>query len=274
MEARKKAEMEFHDKIRTVTDDTGVAETRWSPKLEATISDNPMWANMKYYAVERRSREMVLAWFRTHCKGKRVLDYCCGNGEDGIYIAKHGAAQVIGIDISETSIQNCTQFARREGVDRVASYQVADAENTGFPDDSFDVITEYGALHHLDLDKAFTEITRILKPDGKVICNEALAHNILIHTYRRLTPKLRTEWEVDHIMRARDFAVPAKYFGRIEMHFFHLFTLFAVPFRKVPFVFNPLLRVLEAIDAVLLKLPWLRWQAWQVVFVLSEPKKG
>jgi ubiquinone/menaquinone biosynthesis C-methylase UbiE len=272
MEARKQAEMEFHDKIRTVTDDSGVAETRWSPKLESTISDNPMWTNMKYYAVERRSRQMVLDWFKANTKGKRVLDYCCGNGDDGVYIAKNGAKEVVGLDISETSIKNCERLAAREGVSNIASYRVGDAEGTGFPDNSFDVITEYGALHHLDLDKAFSEITRILKPDGKVICNEALAHNIFIHAYRRLTPKLRTEWEVDHIMRAREFAIPRKYFGKVEMHFYHLFTLFAVPFRKMPF-FNPLLRFLEGLDSLVLKLPWIRWQAWQVVFICSEPRK-
>src|SRR5204862_1920830 len=103
---------------------------------------------------------------------------------------KNGAAEVIGIDISNTSIENCSRLAQRNGVGHIASYRIADAENTGFEDSSFDVITEYGALHHLDLEKAFREITRVLKPDGKMICNEALAHNIFIHLYRRLTPKL------------------------------------------------------------------------------------
>jgi ubiquinone/menaquinone biosynthesis C-methylase UbiE len=227
---------------------------------------------MKYYAVERKSRETVLEWFRRNCKGKRVLDYCCGNGEDAIFIAKSGAAEVVGIEISEMSLENCRRLAKKEGVSHIVSYQIADAEATGFEDNSFDVITEYGALHHLDLDKAFSEITRILKPDGKVICNEALAHNIFIHLYRKMTPKLRTEWEVAHIMRKKDFAVIAKYFGKIEMQFFHLATLFAVPFRKLPF-FGALLHILEGIDSALLKLPFIKWQAWQVVFVLSEPKK-
>jgi len=272
IEERKRKERDFHDKIRTVVDDAGVAETRWSPELEATISSNPLWVNMKYYAIERKSRTMVLGWFRNNCKGVRVLDYCCGNGEDGVYIAKNGAAEVVGIDISNTSIENCSRLAQRHGVGHVATYRIADAENTGFQDSSFDVITEYGALHHLDLDKAFREITRVLKADGKVICNEALAHNVFIHLYRKLTPDLRTEWEVDHIMRKKDFKVAEKYFGRVEMHFFHLFTLFAVPFRKFPF-FGALLAVLEAIDAILLKLPIIKWQAWQVVFVLSEPRK-
>jgi ubiquinone/menaquinone biosynthesis C-methylase UbiE len=57
----------------------------------------------------------------------------------------------------------------------------ADAEATGFSDNRFDIITEYGSLHHVDLHLAFAEMARVLKPDGKAICQEALAHNLLIH---------------------------------------------------------------------------------------------
>ena len=85
-------EREFHDLLRTVTDDFNVAETRWSPDLEATIRNNPLWANMKYYTIERQSRGIVLEWFKTHCPGQKVLDYCCGNGDDSYFIAAQGAA--------------------------------------------------------------------------------------------------------------------------------------------------------------------------------------
>lgn len=271
LEARKIAEKEFHDSLRTMDGDSGVTETRWSPELEKTIKSNPLWANMKYYAIERKSRDLVLGWFQKLCPGKVVLDYCCGNGADGIYIAQAGAKQVTGIDISDISIENCKKLAQREGVTN-ADYRVADAENTGFADNTFDVITEYGSLHHLDLDHAIPEIARILKPDGVVICNEVLAHNPVIHAYRRLTPKMRTVWEVDHILRRKHFKIMNKYFAKVDMHFFHLMTLFAVPFRNTP-VFNPILKTMEALDSVLLKIPGIKWLAWQVVFTMSEPRK-
>jgi hypothetical protein len=38
-------------------------------------------------------------------------------------------------------------------------------------------------------------------------------------------------------------------------------------------MFGPLLKGLASVDSVLLRTPWLKWQAWMVVFVLSEPKK-
>lgn len=273
MEMRKTLEREFHNRLRSIDDDDHVADTRWSPALEPTIASNPMWANMKYYAIERRSRETVLDWFRDNCPGKAVLDMCCGNGEDSVFIAKSRAAKVVGIDISDQSVANCRSLAERSGVGQVASFETRDAEDTGFADNSFDIVSEYGALHHLDLDRAMAEIVRILKPDGKAICVEALGHNVAIHLYRRMTPELRTAWEVDHILRRQQFEHMKRHFGRIEMRFFHLFTLAAVPFRNTV-LFGPLLAMLEKLDNIVLKLPGLRWQAWQTVFVLSEPKKS
>ena len=46
MEVRKQREKEFHDRLRQVNEDIHVADTRWSPELEETIKNNPMWVNM------------------------------------------------------------------------------------------------------------------------------------------------------------------------------------------------------------------------------------
>ena len=270
-ESRKEEEIRFHDKLRTVSDDVHVADTRWSPVMEDTIKNNPMWANMKYYSIERQSRNMVVNWYKENCKGEKVLDYCCGNGADSIIIAQNGASEVTGIDISDVSIKNCRDSAKKNHLDNVVSFMVRDAENTGFEDSSFDIITEYGCLHHLDLEKAFAELNRILKPDGKIICNESLGHNPVFHLYRKMTSNLRTKWEVEHIIRKPHFKVAEKYFDGIEFHFYHLFTLLGVPFRNTV-LFSFLLNGLEKIDNILLKLPFIKWQAWQVVFILSNPK--
>jgi ubiquinone/menaquinone biosynthesis C-methylase UbiE len=272
-EIRKQKEREFHDKLRMVSGDVHVTDTRWSPEIEDTIKNNPMWANMKYYSIERQSRNMVVNWFKENCTGKRVLDYCCGNGADSIIIAQNGAAEVIGIDISDVSIRNCQDLAKKNHLDNIASFLVRDAENTGFEDNYFDIITEYGCLHHLDLEKAFAELSRVLKPDGKVICNESLGHNPVIHLYRKMTSHLRTEWEVDHIIRKPHFKVAEKYFDHIELRFYHLFTLLGFPLRNTT-LFSGLLSGLEKIDNILLKLPLIKWQAWQVIFILSKPKQN
>lgn len=128
---RKRIEAEFHDRLRLVAEDAHVADTRWSPELEATIRRNPLWANMKYYSVERRSRNFVLDWYARNTVGNVVLDYCCGNGEDGILLARNGAQRVVGIDISEVSIENSRRAARKAGMQDRLEYVVMDAEATG-----------------------------------------------------------------------------------------------------------------------------------------------
>jgi ubiquinone/menaquinone biosynthesis C-methylase UbiE len=227
---------------------------------------------MKYYAIERKSREMVLEWYAKNCLGNRVLDYCCGNGEDALFMARSGAREVVGIDISEVSVENCRKRAEKEGLSHIARFMVMDAEALDFPDGFFDIITEYGSLHHLDLQKAYAELSRVAAPGGLVICNEALGHNPIINLYKRRTPHLRTKWEVEHILKRKDLELARCYFGSVNMTFFHLATLMAVPFRKTPF-FSTVLDALEGFDRLLMKFPLIKWQAWQIVFLLSMPRK-
>src|SRR5204862_217097 len=49
-----------------------------------------------------------------------------------------------------------------------------DAQELPFPDDSFDLVFGHAVLHHLpDLDVAFREFRRVLKPGGRVaFCGE------------------------------------------------------------------------------------------------------
>jgi len=267
-EIRKEIEKNFHDALRD-----GKYGQRWSPDLEKVIKESPLWANMKYYAVERKSREAVLQWFSENCPGKRVLDYCCGNGDDSFLTADCGAHEVLGIDLSQVSIDNCRERAAKEGYDKKTSFEVMDAEALELGDNLFDIVSEYGALHHLNLSKAYSEIARVLKPEGQFICTETLKHNPIIHYYRKKTPGLRTEWEVEHILGRKDIEMAREYFYDVEiLGCFHLASLAAVPFRNMT-GFSTLLTMLETIDSFILKLPFLKWQAWQAVFVLSKPKK-
>jgi ubiquinone/menaquinone biosynthesis C-methylase UbiE len=268
MEIRKEKEKLFHDKLRINS-----LGQRWSPNLEEKIRTDPLWSNMKYYAVERKSRLLVNEWLMKNCRGKEVLDFCCGNGEDTVFLAKNGARKVVGIDISDVSIDNCIRRSIEEDISDKVSFLVMDAENLRFDDNQFDIITEYGALHHIDLEKAFSGIARILRPDGKLICVEALGHNPIIRQYRKRTMHLRTQWEVEHILKKKDIEKGSQYFNKVEfIKFYHLATIAAVPFRNF-LGFETILSTLEAIDRVLVNLPILKWQAWQVVFVLSQPKK-
>lgn len=230
------------------------------------------FSNMKFYSITRSSFAYRDSLMFNRIKGAVALDYCCGNGEMAIEMAKQGASRVVGIDISSVAIENARKLARSIGVDAVCEFEVMDAEHTEFANGMFDVIHEYGALHHLDLPAAFTEFSRILKPEGKVVCTEALRHNPLIHWYRKRTPHLRTDWEVEHILGIPEIYSGGSFFEGIDIRTFHLAALAAVPLRKSPY-FNRILRVFEAVDNVILSFPLLRRLAWVAVIEYTRPRK-
>ena len=253
---RKAIERDLHDQLR------GASKT-----------DQHYTSNKKFYAISQGNVDYVKGWLEARCRGKRVLDYCCGNGDYAIWLAEAGA-DAYGIDISPVSIENARAQAAQLGDSERATFRVMDAEATEFSDNFFDLVVINGVLHHLDLDNSYRELARILKSDGKVIATEALRHNVLIHLYRKLTPHLRSAWEVEHILGRKDINTAQKYFRGVEIaKFFHLATLVAIPFRNSP-LFDPVRRTLETVDSALLKIPLLKWQAWMAVFVLSHPQKS
>ncbi len=258
IEERKLAEAEFHNRLR----DPALLK---DPELYAKLTSNRKW-----YSIARKSKSFTESYLHQHCRGARALDYACGDGYYSLLMAEAGA-EVIGIDVSGTSVQNAEREANRRRLQ--AHFQVMDCEQMTFADRTFDIINVNGVLHHLDLERAYSEMARVLKPTGSVLCVEALAHNPVFQTYRRLTPQLRTEFETEHILRRKDILSAGKYFNRIEWRFFHLAGLAAVPFRNSR-VFGPLLSALERVDSTLLSVSPIRWWAWQIGFVLSEPKRS
>ena len=255
METRKEQEAVFHDEVRD----------------KSSKDYKRLTSNKKFYVANRTSRAFTDQWLAKNCKGKKALDYCCGEGFMAMNLAQMGAF-TYGIDISPFSIEQAKKEAGKLGLSEKTNFSVMDAEKMDFEDNFFDVVVCHGVLHHLDVKKAFPEIARVLKPGGKVIAAEPLAYNPVFQLYRKMTPHLRTEWEAHHILTKGNIFESLKSFGAIEMHFFHLTALAVAPFRNT-FLLEPLLSLFEFVDNLVLKLPFIKWWAWQVIFILSKPKK-
>jgi ubiquinone/menaquinone biosynthesis C-methylase UbiE len=255
---RKHAEAEFHNKRErdraVLTDD----------EFEARYS------NKKFYSVVRGSTDFLARWIADHAPSGLTLDYCCGLGGVSLQVAQEGG-HVVGFDISDESVETARRTMREHGLGARGQFMVMDAERLGFPDKTFDVIVVSGVLHHLDVDRAYPELARVLQPGGRILCMEALGYNPIINLYRRRTPHLRTAWEAKHILTLKEVKKARAYFGRVSVRYFHLSTIGAVLFRRTP-VFSPVLSVLEAIDSVILRIPFLQRMAWQMFFELSEPR--
>jgi ubiquinone/menaquinone biosynthesis C-methylase UbiE len=276
LDLRKQREVEHSDQRRRIV--TGYEYQTDSSKellIDEFIEDNEEFlkhfSNMKFYSITRSSFAHRDKLLYSDIQDKLVLDYCCGNGEVAVEMAKRGAAKSLGIDISEVAIENASKLAYANGRKDRCEFHVMDAEETEFKDNTFDIIHEYGALHHLDLEVALRELSRILKSDGKVICTEALRHNPFIHYYRKKTPHLRTRWEAEHILGVPEIMSGLKYFKEVYIKFFHLAAISAVPFRKTR-IFHRLLSLLDAVDSILLRIPYLQRMGWIAVFVYSNPK--
>lgn len=280
LEDRKLKEIEHSRKRREVLQGfERIADTHATEQVEdldALIKDkekfNYYFSNMKFYAVTGLSEDYKNRWLEKRCApDKKIIDFACGNGENGIHAAMCGA-DCIGIDISPEGVENSNSNAEKAGVSDRCKFVEMDGENMTFEDNYFDLGVEYGALHHVDLNAALSELSRVLKKDGEMICVEALRHNPLIHWYRKRTPHLRTEWEVEHILGVESLEVMKKYFNRVDVKFFHLTSLALVPLRKT-FLFRLLIPIFNFVDKILLSNAFIGKYGWIMIIELSDPKK-
>jgi ubiquinone/menaquinone biosynthesis methyltransferase len=79
--------------------------------------------------------------------GGRALDLCCGTGDLGLGLARHGM-QAVGLDFNERMLAVATGKNRQSGNTRLALV-CADAQRVPFADDTFDVVTVGYGLRNL-----------------------------------------------------------------------------------------------------------------------------
>jgi len=201
-------------------------------------------------------------------RGKKILDYGCGNGVHSQWL-ENIAANLVAIDLSQKSLDIARKRTEK------TEFFLMDCENMDFSDNSFDVVFDGGTFSSLDLNKALPEIIRVLKPNGFLIGIETFGHNPLTNlkrAFNKLTGK-RTDWAVSHIFKTKDLKLAKKYFGKIETYYFHLISWAIFPFLKLPGA-EPILKLLEKIDHTLLFVfPFLKRYSFKIVFIFSFPKK-
>ena len=224
-------------------------------------------AARKYYSLLTRAGEHYRALALAECDGSHLLEYGCGFGRQSTIWLKAGA-RITGIDISSEAIEKARQSVKDTPYADRAEYYEMNAEAMTFEDDSFDVIVGSGIIHHLDLDACYSELSRVLKPNGLAVFMEPLGHNPIINLYRNLTPGMRTEDE--HPLLNADIERARKYFNIVESTSYNMLTLLAVPFRRT-FLFRPLFRSLHQLDQLLFKIPFIKKQAWSIVLQMRNP---
>ena len=266
METRKEFERQaFNKQALEFFSDTAPRRFDYGSKSSNSSEFNDLFLNAPYVYIEER--------ILSDLKGKRILDYCCGTGDFSISPALNGAF-IEGIDISDLSIEVAKAKAEHWNVSDRTNFQVMDAENLIFDDNTFDMVLSYGSLSYLDLAKALHEFCRVIKPTGKVVIVDTLGHNPIMNYNRRKHVKkgLRQQYHYDHILKSKDIKFIASHFKEAEVRYFDLLTVAVFPFRSIPGM-KILRTILGKFDSVILQIPYLNRLAFKVVITLSKPKK-
>jgi ubiquinone/menaquinone biosynthesis C-methylase UbiE len=99
-----------------------------------------------------------------------VLDIASGTGEPGLTIAtivKHG--KVVLADLSEAMLEITKEHASLRGIKNIET-QACDVCELPFDDNTFDAVScRFGFMFFPDMLQAAKEITRVLKPGGKIV---------------------------------------------------------------------------------------------------------
>lgn len=222
-------------------------------------SDTSRSSQAKYYCAVSDGVDDYVRSYQDVAWGRDVLAYGCGDTRNILALAPD-VNSLHGIDISSEAIQ---QLKSENTYDNV-SLHVMDAMDMTFPDDSFDLVFGAGILHHLDTEIAFQEVARVLRRNGRAVFWEPLGLNPLINAYRRLTPEARTPDE--HPLVPADFAIMAKHLNLIDVRYYGLSTLAAVPLRKTR-LGKTLLRVGGRVDRALFTLPGVHRLAWYALLI-------
>lgn len=222
----------------------------------------------KWYAAIGAGARLHVEMIKRYAHDAQVLEYGCADGRLSLieFCIAQDARNYWGIDISDQAILRARQTAEELGLTH-CEFQTMDAQAMTFPDNKFDLLFGRGIIHHLELHKCFPEIARVLRPGGRAIFYEPMGHNPAINGFRNKTPHLRTPDE--HPLLVDDFRLAKNYFKGVDCTYYGLTTLAAVPFSDTA-IGGPMLSAFEGLDRLLLRIPYLRQQAWHVLLVLTK----
>ncbi|HVV92325.1 MAG TPA: class I SAM-dependent methyltransferase [Hyphomicrobiales bacterium] len=98
--------------------------------------------------------------------GKRVADLGCGFGWASRWMRDHGAASVVGFDLSRNMIAR----AKADTADPAIEYRIADIETLDLPEAAFDLVYSALTFHYVeDFGRLIRVIHETLMPGGDLV---------------------------------------------------------------------------------------------------------
>ena len=149
-------------------------------QIETLLMNNPVrsWLQRHYEAP-------LFERLGGSTQGLDVLEIGCGRGVGTeIVIQRFGARHVLAFDLDPRMVNRAKRRLARFTPDRV-HLTVGDAAAIPAPDDAFDAVFDFGAIHHVpDWRAALSEIHRVLRPGGRLFFEEVTRQALNRWSYR------------------------------------------------------------------------------------------
>jgi ubiquinone/menaquinone biosynthesis C-methylase UbiE len=158
--------------------------------LESTL-DDPAHPSYERRGLLRAAMQAVEA---QPLRDATVLDYGCGPGEFGLWMATEGAFVTL-LDLSPAAIELGLRRARASGVE--VRGVAADASRLDMlADATYDLVFASAALHHtMKYPGAIEELARVMKPGARLVLCETWGANPVLGLARQLRARLSREPE-------------------------------------------------------------------------------
>ena len=182
--------------------------------------------------------------------GRHILEIGSSGWEGCLYHWGIKPASLTCINISETELDYGRQ--RAEALNVPIRFQLMDANHLEFPDAQFDFVFGIAILHHLEFERAVSDIQRVCASKGSILFIEPLSLNPVARMVRRLTPQARTPDE--RPLGREELAIIARLFETDNLYT----ELFHVPGAVISSLLfrnpvNPLTTACDAVDQLILR---------------------
>ena len=196
------------DEVAAAWEDTKLAQVLYHD-WEAQTYDEKWSISFDQRCIDYARDRFVAVAGRVGWPYATSLEIGCGTGFFSLNLKLAGVVDAVHVtDISPGMVEVAKRNAQALGF--AIDGQAADAEGLPYGDDTFDLVIGHAVIHHLpDVELAFREILRVLRPGGRlVICGEPTRHGDFIA--RRLSRA--TWWLTTRVTRLpflRGWARPA-----------------------------------------------------------------
>jgi 2-polyprenyl-3-methyl-5-hydroxy-6-metoxy-1,4-benzoquinol methylase len=210
--------------------------------------------------------------------GKRILDVGCGVGSDAILFAKCGAS-VVGVDISEKSIEVARSRANANNVNELVEFICSPLEKLTFSTEEFDFIWGNGILHHLigDIEAIMKTVNTFAKRDATIIFTEPINLSKTLRKLRMLVPVDAVGTEDERPLEIQEINLILKHLLNYNIRYFRFLTRLQriiLPSGNLEDASLPrkaMMNFLSFVDALALQIPLVQKFAGRAV-IYGSPK--